>query len=66
MLILNPVLFVLDHGVLGLDSIDLIIEDDEVVLLVLQLVEFLFEHGNHSVALHRLRLLHCRSLVHHN
>jgi hypothetical protein len=45
-LVLDAVLFVLDHGVLGLDVIDLVVEDDEAVLLVLQLVEFLLEHGD--------------------
>lgn len=34
-LILNAVFFILNHGVLGLDVIDLIVEDDEAVLLVL-------------------------------
>lgn len=67
MLVLDAVFLVLDHGVLGLDVIDLVVEDDEAVLLVLQLVEFLLEHGDYSVALHGLGLLEgAGALVHHH
>lgn len=67
MLILNAVFLILDHGVLGLDVIDLVVEHDEAVFLVLQLVEFLLEHGDEGVALHGLSLLHrAGTLVHHH
>ena len=38
MLVLYAVLLVLEHGVLGLDVVDLIVQDDELVFLILQLV----------------------------
>jgi hypothetical protein len=65
-LVFNSLLLILDHGVLGLDVIDLIIEDDKFMLLVLQFVELLLEHGDQGISLHGICLLDggCSSSVH--
>jgi hypothetical protein len=67
-LVFNAVLLVLDHGIFGLYIIDLIVEDDELMLLILQLVKFLLEHGDEGIPLHGVRLLHSgvASIHHHN
>ena len=64
MLVLYAVLLVLEHGVLGLHVVDLIIQDDELVLLVLQLIELLLEHGDEGVTLHGIGLLEGSATVH--
>lgn len=64
MFILDAVLLILEHGVLGLHVVNLVIEDNELVLLVLQLVEFLLEHGDESIALHGIGLFESSPAVH--
>ena len=64
MFILYAVLLILKHGVLGLHVVDLIVQDDELVFLILQFVEFLLQHGDESVALHGICLLEGSPTVH--
>lgn len=66
MLILNAFFFVLDHGVLSFNVIDLIVEDNELMFFILKLIEFLLKHGDKCVPLHGVSLLHCGVAVHHH
>lgn len=64
MFVLYAIFLILEHGVLGLNVVDLIIQDYELVLLVLQFVEFLLEHGDECIALHGICLLEGSPTVH--